>query len=76
MKNIIYCPSCDNSTSLISFNSRIMRYECLACELIIILNVHGKYNPKKQLEMKLNASGKAFKLYPTDRMIPYGVPVL
>ena len=76
MKNKIYCPSCDNQASFIYSNSRIMKYQCEDCNLIIVLNVHGKYKPKEQLEMKLSANGKYFKLYETNRMIPYGVPVL
>lgn len=61
MKNIIYCPSCDESTLFIYSNSRIQKYECNNCNLIIILYVHGKYIESTNLEIVLGTNRKYFK---------------
>lgn len=39
-----------------------MKYECEDCNLIIILRVSEKYNPKDNLIMMLETNDKSFKL--------------
>ena len=56
------CPSCGQSTTPKTINSRVLHYYCEDCDLLHVVTTHGKYHPGDEKVMMLEYGDKSFKL--------------